>query len=102
MWKECGAHFDPTLFKVFVNVIGVYPIGSLVQLDDDEMGIVYSINPDPRLLDRPTVLTIARGGVKGRIANLSEPDEKTGGFKRSILRSLDPKKYGIHVQEYFL
>jgi HD-GYP domain-containing protein (c-di-GMP phosphodiesterase class II) len=102
MWKECGAHFDPTLFKVFVNVIGVYPIGSLVQLDDDEMGIVYNINPDPRLLDRPTVLTIARGGVKGRIANLSEPDEKTGGFKRSILRCLDPKKYGIHVQEYFL
>ncbi|NIS59930.1 MAG: HD domain-containing protein [Proteobacteria bacterium] len=102
MWRECGAHFDPTLFKVFVNVIGVYPIGSLVQLDDDEMGIVSNINPDPKLLDRPTVLTISKEGDKGRTVNLSEPDEKAGGFKRSIVRCLDPKKYGIHVQEHFL
>jgi len=102
MWKECGVHFDPSLFKVFVNAIGVYPIGSLVQLDDDEMGIVSNINPEPKLLDRPAVLTIAKEGGEGRTIDLSEPDKKTGGFKRSIVRCLDPKKYGIHVQEQFL
>jgi HD-GYP domain-containing protein (c-di-GMP phosphodiesterase class II) len=102
MWRECGVNFDPALFKVFVNAIGVYAIGSLVQLDDNEMGVVYNINSDPRLLDRPTILTITREGTKGETVNLSETDEKTGTFKRSIVRCLDPKKYGIHVQEHFL
>ena len=102
MWKECGVHFDPTLFKVFVNAIGVYPIGSVVQLNDDEMGIVCEINTDPKLLDRPTVSTIANGGVKGQTIDLSETDGKTGAFKRSIVRCVDPKKFDIYVQEYFL
>jgi hypothetical protein len=102
MWKECGAHFDPILFKVFVNAMGIYPIGSLVQLDDDELGIVYDTNRRSELLDRPTVLTITEEGTKGRSVNLSDRDEKTGGFKRSIIRCLDPKKYNICVQEHFL
>jgi len=102
MWKECGVHFDPALFKVFVNAMGIYPIGSLVQLDDDELGIVYDTNARSELLDRPTVVTIPSEGAKGRTINLSEKDEKTGGFKRSITRCLDPKRYNICVQEHFL
>jgi len=102
MRKECGAHFDPVLFKVFVNAMGIYPIGSLVQLDGDELGIVYNTNPDPDLLDRPTVLTISSEDARGRTINLSKRDRETGGFKRSIIRCLDPKKYNVSVQEYFL
>lgn len=102
MWKECGVHFDPILFKVFVNAMGIYPIGSLVQLDGDELGIVCDTNPDPNLLNRPTVLTITNEGARGRTINLSEKNERTGGFKRSIIRCLDPKKYNISVQEHFL
>jgi hypothetical protein len=102
MWKECGVNFDPTLFKIFVGAIGVYPIGLLVQLDNDELGIVCENASNPELLDRPTVLTVTREGANGRTINLSEQDEKTGGFKRSIVRCLDPKKYDIAVQERFL
>jgi HD-GYP domain-containing protein (c-di-GMP phosphodiesterase class II) len=102
MWKKCGVHFDPTLFKVFVDVIGVYPIGSLVQLDDDRLGIVCGNDPDSKLLDRPKILTMTPEGAKGGIVNLSERDERTGGFKRSIVRCLDPKKYDILVQEPFV
>jgi hypothetical protein len=102
MWKECGSHFDPVLFKVFVNAMGVYPIGSLVQLDGDELGIVCDTNPNSALLERPTVLTITGESARGRTINLAEKDEKTGGFKRSIVRCLDPKKYDISVQEHFL
>ena len=102
MWKECGAHFDPVLLKVFVNAMGIYPIGSLVQLDGDELGIVYNTNPDPNLLDRPTVLTITSDGARGRTINLSRRDGETGGFKRTIIRCLDPKRYNVSVQEYFL
>jgi HD-GYP domain-containing protein (c-di-GMP phosphodiesterase class II) len=101
MWRECGAHFDPTLFKVFVNAIGIYPVGTLVQLDSTEVGVVYGTNTDPKLLDRPTVLTINEERAKRGTINLSETDERTGEFKRSIVRCLDPKKHNICVQEYF-
>ncbi len=102
MWKECGVTFDPILFKVFVNAIGAYPIGSLVELDNQEMGIVCENAQNPKHLDRPKVLTINPDGGNGRSINLSERDERTGGFKRSIVRCLDPKKYHIALQERFL
>lgn len=102
MWKECGITLDPTLFKVFVNAIGAYPIGSLVELDNKEMGIVCENAQNPKHLDRPKVLTINPEGGNGLSINLSERDERTGGFKRSIVRCLDPKKYDIAVQERFL
>ena len=102
MWKDCGVHFDPTLFKVFVNAIGIYPIGSLVQLDDDEMGIVYETPTNPKVLDRPKVLTLTSDVAKRAVVDLSERNGRTGGFARSIVRCLDPKKYDVVVQEYFL
>jgi hypothetical protein len=36
------------------------------------------------------------------MADLSEKDPATGRFARSILRALDPDKYGINVPDYFL
>jgi HD-GYP domain-containing protein (c-di-GMP phosphodiesterase class II) len=102
MWKECGVLFDPILMKVFVNAMGVYPVGCLVQLDDDQLGIVCENHSNPKLLDRPKVLAIAPKLSPGQAINLSEKDDKTGGFKRSIVRCLDPKKYDIVVQEQFL
>jgi HD-GYP domain-containing protein (c-di-GMP phosphodiesterase class II) len=102
MWKESGVHFDPILFKVFVNAMGIYPIGSLVQLDDDKLGVVCETPASPKLLDRPKVFSIAPDGERGHAITLSERDEKTGGFKRSIVRCLDPKKYKIVTQEQFL
>jgi len=102
MWKDCGVHFDPILYKVFVNAIGVYPVGSLVQLDGDELGIVYDTNQPSNLLDRPTVLAVTSEGARKGTIDLSDRDERTGAFKRSIIRCLDPKKYNICVQDHFL
>ncbi|NIQ38786.1 MAG: HD domain-containing protein [Proteobacteria bacterium] len=102
MWKECGVLFDPVLMKVFVNAMGVYPVGCLVQLDDDQLGIVSENHANPKLLDRPKVLAITPEKSPGQTINLSDKDEKTGGFKRTIVRCLDPKKYDIVVQDQFL
>jgi hypothetical protein len=102
MWKECGTRFDPILFKVFVNTIGVYPIGSLVQLDDNELAVVSENPQNAQTLDRPNVWAITPEGAKGRSIDLTEKDSRTGGFRRSIVRCVDPKKYDIAVQEHFL
>jgi len=103
MLKEGDIHYDPTLLKVFVGLVGTYPVGSLVLLDTHELGIVYKPNPNPRWIDRPKVLLVFRdekGEAQKKIVDLTETDGR-GKFKRSVLKTLDPFKYHIDITKYF-
>ena len=35
-----GGHFDPAVFQAFVKSIGIYPVGTLVRLESDRLGVV--------------------------------------------------------------
>lgn len=104
MLKDRGTQFDPILLKVFVGLVGIFPIGSLALLDTKELAIVYKANPDSRWLDRPQVILVSRdqkGDVKKEFADLAEVDG-AGHFKRSIAKTLDPNKYHIDIAKYFI
>jgi len=51
-----GNHFDSVLVSAFVDAIGVYPPGTVVQLSNGDIGIVVRTHPDSRL--RPVVLIL--------------------------------------------
>jgi putative nucleotidyltransferase with HDIG domain len=96
--------FDPILLKVFIGIMGIYPIGSLVLLDTKEMGVVFETNPDPQYINRPKVILISQSEGRRRIgpaADLTEIDGEKG-YKRSIVKALDPKKYYVNIVEHFL
>jgi len=102
--RERTVHFDPVLLKIFIGLVGIYPIGSLVLLNTRELGIVYKPNHDPKWLDRPTVIMVARsekGDVKKEVVDLIETDG-AGRYKRNIVKTLDPDKYHIDIAKYFL
>jgi HD-GYP domain-containing protein (c-di-GMP phosphodiesterase class II) len=102
--REKGVHYDPILLKIFIGIVGIYPIGSLVLLDTHELGIVYKPNPEPKLMDRPTVVLVSRdekGDAKKEVIDLTETDGR-GQFKRSIIKTLDPYHYYIDIAKYFL
>lgn len=42
MWKREQERFDPLLLQLFVRAMGVYPPGSIVQLDDGRVGAVVT------------------------------------------------------------
>jgi len=102
-----GSRVHPSLVKVFVNMVGVFPQGSLVLLDTKEMGLVFETNSNAELLDRPRVIMIAdRDGSRLRPAesyavDLSEKDG-SGAYARSIVRTLDPHKYGVDISEFLM
>ena len=102
--RERTVHFDPLLLKIFIGLVGIFPIGSLVLLNTRELGIVYKPNHDPKWLDRPTVILVARsekGDAKKEVVDLIETDG-AGRYKRTIVKTLDPYQYHIDIAKYFL
>ena len=105
MLERSGKDFDPTLVKVFVNMIGIYPLGTLVLLNTNEMGIVTQVQEDAEMIERPKVclLSYSDGEYrKGSVIDLREVDEGMKDYKRSIVRTLDPNEYNINVAEFFI
>jgi putative nucleotidyltransferase with HDIG domain len=105
MLERSGKDFDPAIVKVFINMIGVFPLGTLALLNTREMGIVTQIQEDTDLIDRPKVCLIYYSDGeyrKGKVVNLIEADEGSGDFKRSIVKTLDPNEYNISVAEFLI
>jgi len=105
MLEKSGEEFDPLILKVFISMIGAYPVGSLVALDTREMGIVFEANPHPAFHLRPKVKIIADADgnkVDGEVIDLTEIAPETKKFRRTIAKSLDADKYGIQPADYFL
>ncbi|TES85485.1 MAG: HD domain-containing protein, partial [Candidatus Aminicenantes bacterium] len=105
MLEKIGTEFDTILLKVFADMIGIYPIGSLVVLNTKEWGIVMETNPDVAYMTCPKVKIIAdKDGnkIEGGIIDLAEKDPETKKFKKKIVKTLDPFKYDINVSEHFL
>jgi HD-GYP domain-containing protein (c-di-GMP phosphodiesterase class II) len=102
MMKRTGNVLDPLLFKFFVNMVGVYPVGTVTLLDTRELGIVYGNNL--MFPERPKVLVItdASGNkVESFLSDLTEKsDERT--FKRSIVKTMDPHRFKINLADYML
>jgi HD-GYP domain-containing protein (c-di-GMP phosphodiesterase class II) len=101
--KERRIHYDAILLKIFLGIVGIYPIGSLVLLNTHELGIVYRPSLNPKWMDRPQVLLVSRderGEAKKEMVDLTETDGR-GKFKRNIIKTLDPSKYHIDITKYF-
>ena len=92
MMELSGTYFHPDLLNNFFSMIGVYPPGTLVELDTKEIALVIQAS----MLDikRPQVeILYDDHGEKykePRIVNLVEKDKK-GQYKRSIVKSISPK-----------
>lgn len=105
MMTQSGSFFDPILLKVFINMLGAYPVGTLLKLDTGEMGIVIqsSIVTDRT---RPMVQLLAGDAqqkyTKGPIVNLSERDAQTGLYQRNISESMHPSSMGIQAAEFLI
>lgn len=54
MLKHQQSRLDAVALKAFIRAMGVYPLGSLVALDDDRFGLVLDMNPSTPL--KPTLI----------------------------------------------
>jgi hypothetical protein len=104
MMKSAGKDFDPVLLKVFAIMMGTYPVGSLLELDTGEMGIVsdYPMESGGHL---PRVVLLKKEGqgpyTRGETINLSEKDPN-GSLRRNVLRSVNAASRGIQPASFLL
>ena len=102
MMEKAGTQLDPTLFKFFTNMMGVFPIGTLVMLDTKELGLVYQSGTT--FINRPQVLVIINSKeekVDGYVVDLAEKDSDNK-FVRTIVKTMDPNRYKINLADYLL
>jgi hypothetical protein len=96
---------DPVVVKAFSNLLGLYPIGTVVVLDTLELSIVHAPNPNPEMISRPIVriVTDFQGNMlyPGELFDLASQDDN-GAFAKTIIRTADPQRYGIRVSDYFV
>ena len=56
-----GKAYDPGATKAFVAMLGIYPMGAVVILDDGSTAVVYRVNNDDLLHPRVKILADASG-----------------------------------------
>ena len=82
MFTQSKRHFDTTLLSVFIKLIGVYPAGTTVQLTDERLAVVVSVNSARPL--KPRVL-VHDANVPREEALVIDIGEHPGlGIRRSV------------------
>jgi putative nucleotidyltransferase with HDIG domain len=101
IYKWAEAQFDKKLVEEFMSCMGVYPIGSIVELNNQRIGIVISTTPKTRL--RPIVLLVMDEKHEmcdiRRILNLSTQSWDKENERLEINKIVEPAEVGIKVRE---
>ena len=96
--------FDGPLVEQFVQCIGIFPVGALVELNSGEVGIVIAQNMVRRLLPRVMVVLDAKGNPlhPQMILDLAQEPKASPGVPYRIKRTLEQGSVNIDPSEFFL
>ncbi|HRF30950.1 MAG TPA: HD-GYP domain-containing protein [Azonexus sp.] len=95
-----GRMFNPALMEQFVQCVGLYPIGTLLELSTGEVGVVIQQNRVQR--SRPRVVVMLDGDKQPvrnyRVVDLREPAHAS----LRVSRALPYNAYGLAAHDYYL
>jgi HD-GYP domain-containing protein (c-di-GMP phosphodiesterase class II) len=88
--SDNGKHFDPQVLKAFLESMGIFPVGSIVQLNNSSIGRVSENHPDAPLRPKLDLLIDELGN---RLQGQESVDLLT---KKAlfIVKAVDPKTIG--------
>ena len=104
LYNERDSAFPGGLVEQFIQCIGIFPIGSFVQLSTKEVGIVVQRNQVQQLKPKIMILVNTEGEriedpeTIDLAAQYLQPDESP----RLITSIVDPKAYALDPAEFFV
>ncbi|MGH8061595.1 MAG: HD-GYP domain-containing protein [Pseudoxanthomonas sp.] len=104
MYRQRGQLFQSDLLEQFVQCLGVYPVGTLVELSTGEVAVVMAQNPVRRLFPRVMLLTDVGKKLRRGFESLDLRDTLAGkaSAQISIRRCLQAGTYGLDPKELYL
>ncbi len=91
MGEQGNPAFNQPLLRRFVNMMGLFPIGTIVRLNTEEVGVVTAEHPEDPFRPQVKILFTSRGERMETplLANTWERDSR-GAFPRAVVESVDP------------
>lgn len=104
LYKWRNIDFQDELVEQFIQCLGIYPTGTLVEMNTGQIGIILSQNRLRRLF--PKILLIHNADnipyEKPHTLDLWEYSQKNKGHPLEIRRALEPGQVGIDPSDYYL
>jgi HD-GYP domain-containing protein (c-di-GMP phosphodiesterase class II) len=101
-WSDID--FQLELVEQFIQVVGIYPVGTIIELSDGRVGAIVAHHRVWRL--KPKIMLILDKSKKpyGDFKIIDTYSTKLGedGRPLSILKSIDPGLYGIDTKQLYL
>ena len=99
MQYQMKIKFDEFLLKLFNDIIGVYPVGSLVLLTSDEIALVLSNNKTDKSSPYVKIVGDKSGLLPDPIWTDLSSEEN---LDRKIVRKIDPANHGLDIKDFIL
>ncbi|GMU58985.1 MAG: hypothetical protein AMXMBFR34_07480 [Myxococcaceae bacterium] len=95
---QAGTRFDARVVRLFISVVGLFPVGTAVRLDSGEVGYVVEAPSDAAQFAKPRVQVLKPAGPAHSLLDLAQPGEP-----RFITGSVDPAELaGANVMDFLL
>jgi len=96
-----GRYFEPELVKKFIQAVGLFPTGSLVELTSGEIAIVIAQNPNRRLRPRVILLLDPEKKPYGSypIVDLIKETHTADGIPLNIVHGVKEGEYDLNLVE---
>ena len=101
MTKMCGTHLDSGLTYKFIECLGIYPPGSIVEMSNGEIAIVVEAN-QKRL--KPKIILLLdedKNPRTERMVDLSKIDLDPSGQEYRITKIVKADDHGIDLNKYY-
>lgn len=104
LYKRRDTLYHAALIEQFIQCIGIYPVGSAVELNTGEIGVVVSQNLVRRLQPRVMVMLDRDGKVlqPHKILDLIKEPKATADEPYRIRRTLKADALPVDVRDFFL
>jgi putative nucleotidyltransferase with HDIG domain len=96
MSQQDSPAFQPKLLRRFVNLMGLYPVGTLVRLNTQALGVVTREHPNDPFRPQVRLVTDGLGDrlEETVLVNTWERDAR-GDYPQAVVEAVDPDTEGI-------
>ncbi|WLI28750.1 HD-GYP domain-containing protein [Pseudomonas rhodesiae] len=90
-------HFDDEVFRAFLKAVGIYPVGSIVQMKSGTIGVVIEQHTDSLLTPKVKLffLPVLNIYITPKVIDLSDPAQTD-----RIIARVPPQRYGFKNTEH--